>query len=113
MRKTQSLGFFLTLVWLLTGTAQDDPFVGFFSGELDDSRYEVTIDRVNATTYDGLLLIDGDRMQLDARRYGERVGGLLRSYSAELRFRAQLQGSALIFEFEDARRIVLWRSSPL
>ena len=60
MKKTQSLGFILALVWLLTGIAQDDPFVGYFSGELDGSRYEVTIDRVNATTYDGLLLIDGD-----------------------------------------------------
>jgi hypothetical protein len=59
------------------------------------------------------LQIDGEKLQLDARRYSERVGDLLRSYSAELRFRAQLQGSALIFEMEDGRRIVLWRSSPL
>ena len=113
MKKVQARWLLLALLWLVSGYALDDPFVGFFGGELDGSRYEVTIDRVSATTYDGLLLIDGDRMQLDARRYGDRVGGLLRSYSAELRFRAQLQGSALIFEFEDARRIVLWRSNPL
>ena len=111
MKKAQSLGFILTLIWLLTGIAQDDPFVGFFSGELDGSRYEVTIDRVNATTYDGLLLIEGEKMQLDARRYGERVGGLLRSYTAELRFRARLQGSVLILEIEDGRRVVLWRGN--
>jgi hypothetical protein len=110
MKKTQAL--LLALLWSVPGYALDDPFVGFFSGELDGSQYEVTIDRVNATTYDGLLLIDGDRMQLDARRYGERVGGLLRSHSAEFRFRAQLQGSALILEIEDGRRVVLWRSSP-
>jgi len=112
MKKTQALWLLLALLWLVPGYTLDDPFVGFFSGELDGSQYEVTIDRVNATTYDGLLLIDGDRMQLDARRYGERVGGMLRSYAAEFRFRAELQGSALILEIEDARRIVLWRSSP-
>ena len=50
-------------------------------------------------------------MQLDARRYGERIRGLLRSYAAELRFRAQLQGSALILEIEDGRRVVLWRGN--
>jgi hypothetical protein len=76
-------------------------------------QYQATIERFDSTTYDGLLQIDGEKLQLDARRYGERVEGLLRSYSAELRFRAQLQGSALILEIEDGRRIVLWRSSPL
>ena len=112
MSKLRLLWLFLIMSWSMPGFALDDPFVGFFSGELDGGQYEVTIDRVNATTYDGLLLIDGERMQLDARRYGERVGGLLRSHSAEFRFRAQLQGSALIIEIEDARRIVLWRSTP-
>jgi hypothetical protein len=76
-------------------------------------QYQATIERFDSTTYDGLLQIDGEKLQLDAKRYGERVGGLLRSYSAEFRFRAQLQGSALILEIEDGRRIVLWRSSPL
>ena len=113
MKKTLALWLSLALLWLVPAYALDDPFIGFFSGELDGSRYEVTIERINATSYDGLLLIDGDRMQLDARRYGEKVAGMLRSYSGELRFGAQLQGSALILEIEDARRIVLWRSSPL
>ena len=113
MKTGPLIGLFLALPWLLPTHALDDPFVGYFSGELDDSRYEVTIDRVNASTYDGLLLIDGERMQLDARRYGERVGDLLRSYTGELRFHAQLQGSVLILEIEDGRRVVLWRGNPL
>jgi hypothetical protein len=83
-----------------------------FSVELDGSQYQVTIDRFDSTTYDGLLQIDGKKMQLDARRYGERLNGLLRKHSVELRFHAELQGSALILEIEDGRRIVLWRGNP-
>ena len=68
----------------MTGIAQDDPFVGYFSGELDGSQYQATIERFDSTTYDGLLQIDGEKMQLDARGFG----GLLRNHSVELRFRA-------------------------
>ena len=111
MKKAQAVWFFLALVWLATGIAQDDPFVGYFSGELDGMHYQVTIERFNSTSYDGLMRIDGEKMQLDARRYGEQVRGMLRSHTGELRFRAQLQGSALIVEIEDGRRIILGRSN--
>ena len=67
----------------------------------------MTIDRVNSTTYDGLLQIDADKMQLDARRFGEWIGGMLRSHTVELRFRAELKGSALIVQTADERRVVL------
>jgi hypothetical protein len=112
MQKIRLMSSFLALLWLLPGYSSDDPFVGFFSGELDGNQYEVTIDRVNSTTYDGLMQIGGERMQLDARRYGEWVGGILRSHTAQIRFRAELRGSALIFETEDGRRVVLWRTKP-
>ena len=112
MKEKQFFWSFLALLWLLPSSASDDPFVGFFSGELDGKRYGVTIDRVNATTYDGLLQIDGDKMQLDARRFGERISGMLRSHTVELRFRAELKGSALIVQTEDERRVVLWRTNP-
>jgi hypothetical protein len=92
--------------------AADDPFVGYFSGELDGIQYQVIIERFSSTTYDGLLQIDDAKMQLDAKRYGERFAGLLRNHAGELRFRAELQGSALILEVEDGRRIVLWRGNP-
>ena len=45
MKQIQSVGFILMLVWLMTGIAQDDPFVGYFSGELDGIQYQVTIER--------------------------------------------------------------------
>ena len=111
MKKAQAVGFFLVLVWLATGIAQDDPFVGYFSGELDGMHYQATIERINSTSYDGLMWIDGEKMQLDARRYGEQVSGMLRSQTGELRFRAQLRGSALNVETEDGRRVILWRSN--
>ena len=112
MKKAKAVGFILVLVWLATGIAQSDPFVGHFSGELDGMHYQVTIERFNSTSYDGLLQIDGKKMQLDAKRYGERFSGMLRSQTDELRFRAELQGSALILEIEDGRRVVLWRGNP-
>ena len=111
MKKAQSVGFILILIWLVTGIAQDDLFVGYFSGEFDGMQYQATIQRFSSTTYDGLLQIDGEKMQLDARRYGERFVGLLRNHSGELRFRAELQGSALILEVEDGRRVILRRSN--
>ena len=102
----------LALIWLVSAIAQDDPLVGFFSGEFDGKRYQMTIDRFSATTYDGILQIDDDKFQLDARRYGERVDGILPNETDELRFRARLEGSALILETEDGRRVVLWRGNP-
>ena len=112
MKKAQAVGFILVLVWLATGIAQSDPLVGYFSGEVDGIQYQATIERFSSTTYDGLLQIDSDTMQLDAKRYGERFGGLLRNNSVELRFRAELRGSALILEIEDGRRVILWRGNP-
>ena len=52
MKKIQSIGFILTLVWLATGITQDDPFVGYFSGELNGIQYQATIERFSSTTYD-------------------------------------------------------------
>ena len=51
-------------------------------------------------------------MQLDARRYGELMGGRLADESRQLRFRARVEGGILILETEDGRRIVLRRGSP-
>ena len=112
MKKTQSIGLILILIWLVTGAAQDDPFVGYFSGELDGVQCRATIERFSSTSYDGLVQIGVEKMQLDAKRYGEHFAGLRRNYGGELRFRAELQGSALIMEIEDGRRVVLHRGNP-
>ena len=49
MNQTRLICSFLALLWLVPGYSSDDPFVGFFSGELDGKQYEVTIDRFNST----------------------------------------------------------------
>ncbi len=92
--------------------ASDDPFVGYFSGDLEDRHYRITIDRVNASTYDGILLIDSEPLQLDARRYGEIMSGLLRSHSEQFGFRARIEGGILILNTEDGRRLILQRGTP-
>lgn len=111
MKKTVAV-FCLALSWLLPGQVMADPYVGHFVGELDGHHYRVTIDRVNSTTYDGILWIDDERMQLDARRYGERMSGRLADQSQQLGFRARIEGSILILETEDGRRLILRRSNP-
>ena len=94
---------------LLPGTALADPYVGSFVGELDGKQYQLSIDWVSASTYDGILQVDGMPMQFDARRYGERMGGRIADESQQFRFRARIEGSLLILEIEDGRRLVLRR----
>ena len=93
----------------LSGWAMADPWVGHFSGQLDGRDYRVTIDAFSAGAYDGLMQVDGEPMQLDARRYGEYLTGLLQSETEKTGFRARLQGSILIVETQDGRRIVMQR----
>lgn len=100
------------LLWLPFARAASDPFVGYFVGDLGDRYYRMTIDRVSAATYDGILRIDDERLQVDARRYGELLGGRLANESRQLRFRARLEGSILVLEIEDGGRIVLRRVYP-
>ena len=69
-----------------------DPLAGFFSGELNGQQYRVNIDQFSASTYDGIMLIDGDKMQLDARRYGDLIGGRLSNATVQPGFRARLEG---------------------
>jgi hypothetical protein len=83
---------------------------GFSALRSTAGGYQLAIDRVSSTTYDGLLQIDADRLQLDARRFGELVVGILRSHRVELRFGTQLEGNALILQTEDGRRVVLLRT---
>ena len=97
------------LLCFATPTIAADPFVGQFRGEFDGREYRITIDQFSAGAYDGRLQVDGEPMQLDARRYGEYITGLLQSEREKFGFRARLQGSILIVETEDGRRIVMQR----
>lgn len=110
MIKPVSALLWVLLVWSLPLFAIDDPYVGHFGGELNGQQYRVVIDKISASTYDGLLRIDGEKMQLDARRYGELLVGRLASETAQYGFRARVQGAAFIMEIDDARRIVFWRT---
>lgn len=112
MNKTVSVLLCSALLWLLPGRVIADSYVGYFVGDLDGRHYRINIDRVNATTYDGILRIDDEPLQLDARRYGELMSGRLANQSQQLGFRARIEGDILILETEDGRRIILRRSNP-
>ena len=94
---------------LVASAVVADPYVGQFGGELDGREYRITIDAFSAGAYDGLAVVDGEPMQLDARRYGEYLTGLLQSETEKTGFRARLMGSILVVETQDGRRIVLHR----
>ena len=108
---TRSIATLLWALSLLPLAVVADPFVGQFSGEVDGRAYRITIDAFSAGAYDGLLLVDGEPMQLDARRYGEYLTGLLQSETEKTGFRARLQGSILVVETQDRRRIVMHRQA--
>ena len=112
MSKTVVVLLCTTLLWLMPGQALDDPYVGYFVADLDGLHYRVAIERVNSSIYDGILQVDDERMQLDARRYGEHMNGLLRSHSEQIRFRARVEGGILLMDTEDGRRIIFRRSTP-
>ena len=97
----------LLFALLLSLPAAADPYVGQFGGEFDGRKYSASIDQFSAGAYDGILLVDAEPMQIDARRHGEYLSGLLRNNSEQYRFRARLQGSILIIEIDDGRRLVL------
>lgn len=111
MTKPRLLSLISLLFSLLAATAAADPYVGQFSGEFEGRDYRVTIEQFSAGAYDGILQVGDEPMQLDARRYGEYLNGLLRSETERIGFRARLQGDILVMDFEDGRRIVLWRNA--
>ena len=106
MSRAVSVLLWVLLLWLLPLQASDDPYVGKFFGDLDGRHYRVSIGRVNSSTYDGILLVDDQPMQLDARRYGEHMSGLLRSHSEQFGFRARIEGGILIERLRPALRRV-------
>jgi hypothetical protein len=111
MRITVLLLIYSMLLWCSPGQAQEDPFAGSFSAEIDGSQYRLSIDCVDASTYDGLLWIDAEKMQLDGRRYGEQMVGRLANESHQSGFRAHIEGSAPLLEIEISGRVILWRDA--
>jgi len=112
MRKSVVALLCTTMLWLMPSQAMEDPYVGYFVSDLEGRHYRVNIERVNASNYDGILQIDGEPMQLDARRYGERMNGLLRNHGEEFGFRARFEGGILLMQTDDGRRIIFRSSRP-
>lgn len=112
MGKSIHLVLFAILLTLVSPQAVADPYEGYFTGELDGREYRATIDLFSAGAYDGILLVDGEPMQIDARRHGDFLTGLLRNNTEQFGFRGRLQGSILVMEIEDGRRLVLRRGTP-
>ena len=103
----------LCVAWLHAAAFDDnDPYLGYFSAEIEGVMYSVNIERFDATSYDGIFKIGDERFQFEGRRFGEQLGVRLANETRQLQFRGNVQGAALILHAEDGQRFVLYRGSP-
>ncbi len=94
----------LTIAWFCLGLiagqaiAQDDPFVGRFSGEIDGKMHELLIYSDSPGNYDGELRADGKRVPMIGRRFGEHMMGQIGFPEDAFKFRGRVQGAILLLE---------------
>ena len=102
---------FLIYFGSLSGYANTDLFVGDFIAEVEGKTYRLSIEPAVGKKYDGILVIDEEPMQVQAHRFGERLGGRIIGKSSSFGFRAQLQGAAPLLHTETGLTIRFRRDS--
>lgn len=78
-----------------------DGFVGSYIGQLDGEEYLLSISLNEGGLYQGELRVDGVRLELNARRFGEKIAGQIAAADDSFGFVAHLQGNALTFQDEE------------
>ena len=101
----------LLLVLLFTEAAAADLFTGEFSGSLDGKLYQLSIFGFARGQYDGEFRSDGERLPLNARRFGDRLAGQIGVGDLSSGFLAQVQNGGLLLQHEDGRVIFFRRGS--
>lgn len=101
----------LLLVLPLIESVIADGFVGSYTGQLDGEEYLLSISLNDSGQYEGELRVDGVRLQLNARRFGEKIAGLIAAADDSFGFVANLQGKALIFQDEEGVSIKFERDA--
>ena len=102
--------FFLVLMMLVSTRVNADLFEGKFHAMVGNERYQMTIHTSTASGYEGVINVDGDpSMQIDARRFGDKIAGRLNSISGSQGFTADAGTGTLVFQLEDGGTIVFRR----
>ena len=91
---------YLVVFGSILSPAIADLFVGNFIAEVDGKTYRLTIEPPISKRYDGILMIDDDAMQVDARRFGDRFAGRIVGKSNSFGFRAEMLGAAPLIHTE-------------
>ena len=90
-------------------TAQADPFVGEFAGDIDGKAHRLLIFSDSSGVYDGELLAEGLRLPVFGRRFGEQMMGKIGFPDDAFAFRARVQGALLLIERQDAPPLRFYR----
>lgn len=102
----------LLLMFFFAGAAASDPFTGEFSGSLDGKDYRLSISGFASGQYEGEFYAEGERLPLNARRFGDRIAGQIGIADHRSGFLAELQAGGLLLKYEDGRVILFKRILP-
>ena len=110
MNKTCFVGFCFVLLMLGSTRAAADLFEGEFYTQVGKQRYQMTVKRVSGSGYEGIIQVDGiGLMQIDARRFGDRLVGRLNDSSGGQGFIAEMSAGAPVLQLEDGQTLVFRR----
>ena len=102
MRLPLKIAWLCACLMLGQAAAQDDPFVGRFSGEIDGRMHELLIYSDSPGSYDGELRAEGKRLPMIGRRFGEYLIGKIGFPDDVFEFRARILGAVLLVERKQA-----------
>ena len=76
MSKTRVRIHLAWLLCLLAGSAAAaDPYDGVYAALQDGIEYRLTLEADNFGRYDGIFSVNGEKLGLEATRFGERLAG--------------------------------------
>jgi len=101
----------LILVAVTPQFAFADAYVGQFLGQRDGEAYRLSIEPGAGHRYEGELYVDGMRLALGGRRFGEQVIGQIASPEGYIDIMLSVQGNGLRLEDEDGEVIFFHRAT--
>ena len=113
MRRSRFRYEFLLLVLFFIDCAAADLFTGDFTGSLDGKEYRLSISGYAGGQYEGEFRAGGERLPLNARRFGDSIAGQIGIADFRFGFLAQVQDGGLLLRYEDGKVILFRRSSAV
>ena len=113
MRSPKSWPLLLALLGfpLIAAGAESDPFVGSFVARDGGETHRLTLFAFARGVYDGEYRVAGQRLPLEARRFGEALAGRVGIDESAVGFTLQPQGGGLLWRDRTGRHM-LFRRGP-